>query len=80
MRGKRFSEEQIIGILKEAEAGISVTDLSRKHGNSEAKIKNGIRHRKIFCPEKASASNVLRSGNIVLFPFSVRVTRTYRPT
>jgi putative transposase len=32
MRGKRFKEEQIIGILKEAETGISVIDLCRKYG------------------------------------------------
>jgi len=29
MRGKRFKQEQIIPILKEAEAGISVADLCR---------------------------------------------------
>ena len=34
MKRKRFSEEQIIGILKEAEAGAVVTDLCRKHGMS----------------------------------------------
>jgi putative transposase len=33
---KRFSEEQIIGFLREAEAGIPVKDLCRKHGFSEA--------------------------------------------
>lgn len=32
MRGKRYSEEQIIGILKEAEAGMPVAELLRKHG------------------------------------------------
>ena len=33
---KRFSKEQIIGILKEHEAGISAKDLCRKHGMSDA--------------------------------------------
>jgi putative transposase len=36
MKRKRFSEEQIIGILKEAEAGAVVTELCRKHGMSSA--------------------------------------------
>lgn len=35
MRGKRFSEEQIIGILKEWEGGLQLGDLSRKHGVCE---------------------------------------------
>lgn len=33
---KRFSEEQIIGSLKQAEAGIAVKELCRKHGFSDA--------------------------------------------
>jgi putative transposase len=33
---KRFSEEQIIGFLKEAEAGVPVKELARKHGFSDA--------------------------------------------
>jgi putative transposase len=32
----RYSEEQIIGILKEAEAGVPLADLVRKHGISSA--------------------------------------------
>jgi putative transposase len=37
-RRSRFSEELIIGILKEREAGVSVADLCRKHGISDASI------------------------------------------
>lgn len=33
---KRFTEEQIIGILKEAEAGKKVAELCRQHGIAEA--------------------------------------------
>ena len=38
MKRNRFSEEQIIEILKEHEAGVSVADLCRKHGVSDASI------------------------------------------
>ncbi|SDJ70960.1 putative transposase [Bradyrhizobium lablabi] len=38
MKRNRFTEEQIIGILKEHEAGVSVTDLCHKHGVSDASI------------------------------------------
>jgi putative transposase len=40
MRGKRFKQEQIIQILKEAEAGIRVGDLCRKYGISDATFYN----------------------------------------
>ena len=33
---KRFSEEQIIGFLKQAEAGVPVRELCRQHGFSDA--------------------------------------------
>ena len=33
---KRFSEEQIIGFLREAESGMPIKDLCRQHGFSEA--------------------------------------------
>ena len=35
MKRKRFTEEQIIGVLKEAAAGAKTLDLCRRHGLSE---------------------------------------------
>jgi putative transposase len=40
MKAKRFTEEQIIGVLKEAEAGAKTKELCRKHGLSEATFYN----------------------------------------
>jgi len=37
---KRFTEERIIGILKEAEAGMKVAEVCRKHGISDATYYN----------------------------------------
>ena len=36
MKGRRFSEEQIIGILREHEAGAKTPEVCRRHGISEA--------------------------------------------
>jgi len=40
MKRKRFTEEQIIGILKEHELGAKTADLCRKHAISEASFYN----------------------------------------
>ena len=38
MKKTRFTETQIVSILKELEAGLAVSELSRKHGVSDATI------------------------------------------
>lgn len=40
MKKSRYSESQIISILKEAEAGVPVAELCRKHGMSDASFYN----------------------------------------
>jgi putative transposase len=40
MKQKRFSEDQIIAVLREHEAGAKTADLARKHGISEATLYN----------------------------------------
>ena len=40
MKRKRFTEEQIIAVLKEHETGMKTGDLARKHGISEATLYN----------------------------------------
>lgn len=40
MKRTRFTKEQIIGVLKKAEAGAKTADLARRHGVSQAAIYN----------------------------------------
>ena len=40
MKGKRYTEEQIIGALKEADAGTPIPDLCRKYGIHQATLYN----------------------------------------
>ena len=40
MKRARFTEEQIIGVLREHEAGAKTVDLARKHGVTEATLYN----------------------------------------
>lgn len=40
MKAKRYTEEQIIAVLKEGEAGAKIADLCRRYGMSEASYYN----------------------------------------
>ena len=57
MKRRRFSEEQIIGVLKESEAGAQTDELCRRHGISPATFYNW---RKKFGGMEASDARRLR--------------------
>ena len=40
MKKSRFTEERIIAILKQADFGVKISELARKHGVSEATVYN----------------------------------------
>jgi hypothetical protein len=43
MKRKRYTEELIISILKEHEAGASVPDIARRHGVAEATVSSPVK-------------------------------------
>ena len=65
MKHSRFTDEQIIGILKEQESGMRTADVCRKHGISEATF---YKYKSKFGGMEASRH---QSGE------SVRLLRTY---
>ncbi len=58
MRRSRFSEEQVIGFLKEHQAGLAVAELCRKYGISDATF---YKWRSKYCGLEVSEAQRLRS-------------------
>ena len=65
---KRFTEAQIIGFLREAEAGLPVKDLCRRHGFSEASYY-------LWVANYYSARNPLRLSSLVILGVVARMFR-----
>jgi putative transposase len=57
MKRSRFTEEQIIGVLKEHQAGLSAAELCRKHGISDATFYNW---RSKYCGMEVSEAKRLK--------------------
>lgn len=60
---KRFPEEQIVGFLREAEAGVAAQDLHRRHGFSGADFDSGEQ-----APD--NSGNKTFSNNALSFKYS----------
>ena len=68
MRKSKFSETQIVAMLKDAESGVPVADLTRKHG-----VPRAFRQRMRNICMRRNAFSALRSG--ASEPTTVKVTR-----
>ncbi len=68
MRARKYTEEQIIAVLKEGEAGAKVSDLCRKYGMSDATYYNwksqcsGSRGCELLEHSRSLASQMALSG------------------
>jgi putative transposase len=59
MKKSRFTETQIVGVLKEAESGLSIADLLRNHGISSTPFTSGD-------PIRGSGSALSQTGQRAL--------------
>ncbi|MDN7964721.1 transposase, partial [Burkholderia multivorans] len=79
---KRFTEQQIIGFLKEAEAGMPVKELCRKHGFSDASFytlnRPGNRGGCLVKVQRSSAQRQSGYGDRVLPPVQEEYSRWTR--
>ena len=90
MKRKRYTEAQILGFLKEADAGIPVKELCRKHGFSDASFYNwrskyggmelsDIRRLKVLEQENARLKKLLAETLLDKEAIEVALRKKYRP-
>lgn len=74
MRTSKFSEEQIIGFLRQAEAGMPIKEIGRKHGFSDASF---YKWRSKYGGMDASEAKRLRELELENGKLKVSVPRTH---
>lgn len=72
MKRGRFTEDQIIGILKEHEAGVPVAKLCRKHGVSNASLYKAVFQLAVTSQPTVAIIDAVRS---TLLPHTLRLPR-----
>ena len=76
MRTSKFSEEQIIGFLRQAEAGMPIKEIGRKHGFSDASF---YKWRSKYGGMDASEAKRLRALHTVSSATQTKPYRTSTP-
>ena len=79
MKRSRFSERQIVGILKEGDAGIAVTEICRKYGISDQTYYNWKKKALVdFCKDRGIAIRYIQPGKPNQNGYVERFNKTYR--